>query len=441
MGQEAMILIGSGVILIIFTIIFLIFSARQIKKSSEDTTVGKVEVAKKDSQVAKVTPPKDVPKSDMSNFINFDKISDNMIVQNGAKKYTMVIQCKGINYDLMSEVEQMAVEEGFITFLNTLKQPIQLYVQTRTIDLDENVKMYKEKVNDLSAKRQDLTIKYNSLENDIDSDKEERARVKYEKDRLTNIHEYAMDITRYVEKISLNQTMLQRKFYILVSYYKTELVTTEHFTAREYQDLCYRELYTRVQGIIGALQACSVECKILNSNQIAEFLYIAYNRDDEKIIDVKKALESGFYRLYSTSDDVRVKKQEMLDQQIKEEGLKRVEAAIKEAIDQGLIVDEKTMQENVDKEIDRTAIKIIDNSEIDRNLKNILKDNILKNRKARIDKKHEEEEELIKVNAQNEEDNIIEKAKKDIEDELDKSTTNDDSSETKVDTTDELINE
>ena len=57
----------------------------------------------------------------------------------------------------MSEIEQMAVEEGFIMFLNTLKFPIQLYVQTKSIDLAENVKKYNEKVREFAEKQNEVT--------------------------------------------------------------------------------------------------------------------------------------------------------------------------------------------------------------------------------------------------------------------------------------------
>ena len=43
----------------------------------------------------------------------------------------MVVECQGINYDLMSQEEKVSVEEGFSQFLNTLKEPVQLYIQTR----------------------------------------------------------------------------------------------------------------------------------------------------------------------------------------------------------------------------------------------------------------------------------------------------------------------
>ena len=59
-------------------------------------------------------------KKSIFKFMQFDKIEDNMIVQDNGQKYLMVIGCEGVNYDLMSQVEKTAVEAGFVQFLNTL---------------------------------------------------------------------------------------------------------------------------------------------------------------------------------------------------------------------------------------------------------------------------------------------------------------------------------
>ena len=57
----------------------------------------------------------------------------------------MVLECQGVNYDLMSEMERTSVEQGFIEFLNTLRTEIQIYVQTRTVNLSNSIHTYKDK--------------------------------------------------------------------------------------------------------------------------------------------------------------------------------------------------------------------------------------------------------------------------------------------------------
>ena len=54
-------------------------------------------------------------------FMDFERIEDNMIIKNSGKKFIMAIECQGINYDLMSGLEKNSVEQGFLQFLNALK--------------------------------------------------------------------------------------------------------------------------------------------------------------------------------------------------------------------------------------------------------------------------------------------------------------------------------
>ena len=92
-------------------------------------------------------------------FMEFDEIVDNMIVRKNGTQYIMILQCNGVNYDLMSEDEKISVEEGFVQFLNTLRFPIQLYVQAQNIDLKHVVTDYKNYI----APLQEEYAKYNKL--------------------------------------------------------------------------------------------------------------------------------------------------------------------------------------------------------------------------------------------------------------------------------------
>lgn len=408
MGKDAIMLIGA-VIMVIVVIAYFLYDKSKSKKgdsaSSEKITNESTSSIKGVKRV-----DKSVEQKDMSGFIKFDKIANDMIYQNKGERYTMVIQCKGINYNLMSEIEQMAVEEGFIMFLNTLKFPIQLYVQTRSVDLSNNVKTYKGRVKQFVDKQNEVVAKYNEVEDDVDSTQEEVDYMKKEKVKYTNIAEYASDITRYVERMALNKYMLQRNFYVVFSYNKSELATTEKFTKEEYEDLCYRELYTRAQGIIGSLVACSVNCKILTSNELAQLVYVSLNKDDANTMNIKDALESGVFRLYTSSEDVMKKKREMIEEELNYQSKLRVEQAVKEAIEKGLIVTEEESEEAVQKEIDRRALKLIDKSSaVDENVKQELKGIIKENRKARVKAIEDAKAELIEQAKENEVENETEK--------------------------------
>ena len=79
-------------------------------------------------------------------FLNFEKVQDGMIVRDEATEYAMVLQCNGVNFDLRSENEKLGIEEGFMQFLNTLKYPVQLYVQTRSLNFTETLNKYHSRI-------------------------------------------------------------------------------------------------------------------------------------------------------------------------------------------------------------------------------------------------------------------------------------------------------
>lgn len=387
MGEDVILFVVIGVVFILAGFTFLL--SKRKPAVPKDDAIG-------DKETKEAPPPKKVKKvekpvdpHDMSEFIKFDKIANDMIYQNNGERYTMVIQCKGVNYHLMSELEQMSVEEGFIMFLNTLKYPIQLYVQTKSVDLSENVKTYKDRVRDFAEKANEVSAKCAAVEDDVDSTRDEIAYMRKEKLKYNNIAEYVSDITRYVERMALNKHMLQRNFYIVFSYNKNELATTEKFTKEEYEDLCYRELYTRAQAIISSLITCSVTGRVLNSNELAQLVYTSLNKDDSALMNIKDALESGMFRLYTQSEDVLKKKREMLEDELNKEGQQRVEEVVRQAMAKGLLVTEAESEEAVQKEIDSRAIKIIDQSEVDESIKETLKDVIKDNRRKRVERLNE----------------------------------------------------
>ena len=310
MDYNMIMLIVFGVVILVFGIAYLISKNKLENKSNKSVAVGNKGDDKNSSSESnyKKNPNANVAKEDVFNFMEFDKIQDNMIIQQKGEKYTAVVKCKGINYNLMSEVEQLSVEEGFMTFLNTLKFPVQLYVQAQTVNLKSNIAEYKQNMRAIHDEYDEVNTEYNMVLNSLESTDEEIENVEDKRNSVLNVLEYGQDIVKYVEKLALNKSMLQRSFYVLVSYYKSELSNASNFNKEELLDICYSELFTRVQNIMSGLSMCSVTASILNSNEIAELLYSAYNRDDKNYMSVQQALEAGFYRLYSTSEDAVTKK-------------------------------------------------------------------------------------------------------------------------------------
>lgn len=247
-------------------------------------------------------------------ILDFDEVRDDMIIRKNGQQYVMVVQCKGINYDLLSEAEKEAVERGFVEFLNTIRFPIQLYIQTRSLNLRKTIDAYREKVNVIAEEIKSLQkqkVEYERIGNQKQVDM-----LNFEIRRKENVLEYGQDISNYIGRMSFNQNVLQQKTYVVVSYFKSELGNISNYSKDEIINMVFTELYTRTETLIRSLGSAQVSGRILDSEELTELLYIAYNRDEEQIYQLDRALDAQYDALYSTSKDVLQKQRDRIDRQI-----------------------------------------------------------------------------------------------------------------------------
>ena len=132
------------VAVIVAVAVYIIMKMRISKIQKENDE--QIEDSSKDKKSKNTSGSFGYNKHSILTFMEFDRIEDNMIIQKNGKRFLMVLECQGVNYDLMSDMEKTGVEEGFVQFLNTLRYPIQLYVQTRTVNLEKSISNYKERL-------------------------------------------------------------------------------------------------------------------------------------------------------------------------------------------------------------------------------------------------------------------------------------------------------
>lgn len=313
-----------GVMLVLLMVLILVFIVLRIKSKQKES---KTTNNNKDSNKTKVQQLYNL--QSVFNFMEFDRIEDNMIVQKKGKKFLMVVKCQGINYDLMSGVEKNSVEQGFIQYLNTLRNPIQIYIQTRTVDLTGSLDTYKQKVRDLGDNLARKEFEYNQKVRSGNYDSNQLDGEKFDVVKARNLYEYGTDIVKNTERMSLNRNILTKQYYIVLSHYPEE-ATNSIYGQEEINNIAFSELYTRAQSTISLLSVCGVNGKILDSNELADLLYSAYNRDEAELYDLNKAINSGYDSLYTTAPDVLDKRMKELDRQIEIDAMKKANDALNE---------------------------------------------------------------------------------------------------------------
>ena len=304
-------------VLMILAVAYLIIRMNANKKQKSNSISDTNKATTMSSDAKKIA--KEYTKESIFKFMEFDKIEDNMIVQKNGNRYLMVVECQGVNYDLMSETEKVSVEEGFLQFLNTLRHPIQIYVQTRTVNLNDSIENYKNKLTEIEIELEKMKNAYlKKVQSGYPKDELEKEF--YEITKQTNLYEYGKDIIANTERMSLNNNVLNKKYYIIIPYYPEDL-SNGAFDKEEIKNIAFSELYTKAQSVIRTLAACEVGGKIMNSNELVDLLYVAYNRDEAEVFSVDRAIRAGYDELYTTAPDVLDKKMQVLDEEIEKQAL------------------------------------------------------------------------------------------------------------------------
>lgn len=300
-------------------LVYLFFKEKS-QKNSEETN----------SPTKSSTSSNATNKQSIFNFMEFDTVTDNMIVQKNGSKYLMVVECQGINYDLMSGVEKTSVEEGFVQFLNTLRYPIQIYIQTRSKNLESSLVVYREKVKEVEMKLNNMQARYTQMRESGEYSQEQLKQAFYELTKQSNLYEYGKSVLQDTERMSLNKNILNKKYYIIIPFFSAE-ASGENLDKKEIEENAFSELYTRAQSLINAISVCGVRGKILKSNELVELLYMAYNRDEAETFGLDKAVKAGYDEMYSTAPNVLNKKMKEIDKMIEEKAMDLANTKVEQA--------------------------------------------------------------------------------------------------------------
>lgn len=351
----------SGMIVFLIILIFIlimVYLSMSAKERKEEVQKEKNKRDGIEQEENKEKASKSYTKESIFNFMEFDKIEDNMIIQKNGKRFLMVIECQGINYDLMSDIEKTSVESGFIQFLNTLRDPIQIYVQTRTINLEDSLKKYKDRLNKVENELRSKENKYKAMLELGNYNQKQLNYQRLEVERQKNLYDYGRDIIFNTERMSMNKNVLRKKYYIILSYYYSN-VDGDLLDETEIRETAFSDLYTKSQSTIRTLAISGVNGRVLNSEELVDLLYNAYNRDEAENYGIEKAQKAGFDNLYITAPELLDKKMKALDKKIEEEALNLAEESIRYA-DEKLQKEIEEKEESYDDLIAELANKLVE---------------------------------------------------------------------------------
>lgn len=164
-------------------------------------------------------------------------------------RHCKILAVGSINYHLMSEHEQDLVDSIFASLLASLNFPIQIYVQTRLLDLSGAIE---------------------ELNRDIQKAPE-------------NLKPYGQKLKDYLQEwIRVRSVMLRNPYVVIIC---------DNDNATEAR----RELEHRQQLVIEGLSRCGLPTRPLDDNEIAELFYAIYNSKTRALIAPLKNTNSPLY--------------------------------------------------------------------------------------------------------------------------------------------------
>lgn len=95
-----------SIMIFIFIILVVILVTLKLREKAQNKTKNDMAVKKtKKDNIKTDSISSEYSRQSILDFMDFDKIENNMIIQRNGKRFLMVIECQGVNYDLMSKVE------------------------------------------------------------------------------------------------------------------------------------------------------------------------------------------------------------------------------------------------------------------------------------------------------------------------------------------------
>ena len=202
------------------------------------------------------------------NTLHISEIRDGIVIMNDGT-FRAVIMCKSINFDLMSSQEREAVEFAYQGFLNSLYFPIQIFIRSQRVDIGP----YLDKLDKIRSEQESMLIAL-----------------------------LMEDYIAFLAEIAAQTNIMDKKFYVVIGYpdanadIRRALKTSAGFFTgvrdlfgsnkspqiivdEQILEKAKTELKNRVQAAMQGLLQCGVQSVPLDTQELIELYYEAYNPD------------------------------------------------------------------------------------------------------------------------------------------------------------------
>lgn len=200
------------------------------------------------------------------NTLQIAEIRDGIVIMNDGS-FRSVVMVKSINFDLMSQQEQEAVEFNYQNFLNSLYFPIQIFIRSQKVDIAP----YIEKLDKIRSEHDNMLLAL-----------------------------LMEDYISYITALAQQTNIMDKKFYVIVPFFphvdiqkaftqSKNFITgiADLFSSKEQHvvineadlEKAKTELRNRVQAVLSGLMQSNIQGLPLDTQELIELFYDTYNPD------------------------------------------------------------------------------------------------------------------------------------------------------------------
>jgi len=202
------------------------------------------------------------------NSLLISEIRDGILIMSDGT-FRAVVMCKSINFDLMSPEEREAVEFSYQGFLNSLYFPIQIFIRSQKVDISP----YLEKLDKIRSEQENMLLGY--LMEDYVAFLSDIAQQTNIMDKKFYVVIQFPDLGEDLKNAIKQSTGFFSGLTTLVKPSKPRPVTIDESLLEHAKT----ELKNRVQSVMQGLQQCNVQSLPLDTQELIELYYDAYNPD------------------------------------------------------------------------------------------------------------------------------------------------------------------
>ncbi|HDR4368886.1 TPA: hypothetical protein QCP64_005402 [Bacillus cereus] len=209
-----------------------------------------------------------------SAFVEDIKEVENHMIRYHDDTFVLIAEAHPVNYYLLSNAEQEAIDIKIESWLTTLEFNTKVYIQSKFVDLTDPVR----KMTETMKGAKDLTPET----------------VLYVQEVIDNLEYWQRSQPRY-----------EQKRYLIYPY-KVDISTitadTEDELEEKIVDKAFNELYRRYNASRNLLSKAKISVEMLTKDKLIELLYVSFNRRKAVKARFQDLIENENFSLYSTGE-------------------------------------------------------------------------------------------------------------------------------------------